>query len=221
MREMTGGEAVYETLLALGERDLESLAERIQRVVHPREPLLGETQGVDPAVLRNRLAVQPVQLPVDEGAVEARVVGDERRVADELQERVHDLGMVELRLAAQEGARQPVHPLGLGRHVAAGVDVAVKGSAGRHEVLDLQARHLHQPVAGERVEARGFRVEDDLPRHTLLLPCFGAARQRPRRINHRKRAKHRKRTSGLRGTASLPCSSVFSGVRASARAVRG
>ena len=53
-----------------------------------RRPSNREAQGVDPLALRQLRAVQAGELPVDEGAVEAGVVGDQWRIADELQERL-------------------------------------------------------------------------------------------------------------------------------------
>jgi len=105
-------------------------------------------------------------------------VGDDRRVADELEEIGVDLLVAELRLAAQEGGRQAVHLLGLGRHVALGVDIDVEAAPGGQIVLDLQARQFHQPVAQVRLEARGFSVEDDLARHGLSIALFGGAFKR-------------------------------------------
>src|SRR4029077_15140997 len=45
-------------LLALDQRDLEALTERIQRVVHARIALLRQAQGVDPAALVQRRAAK-------------------------------------------------------------------------------------------------------------------------------------------------------------------
>jgi hypothetical protein len=130
-------------------------------------------QGVDPAALVQLLAVDDAELVVDEGAVEAGVVGDDRGVGDEIQEGVDHVGMLEARLARQEGRREAVHPLGVDRHVAAGVDVDVETPPRRDEVLDLQAGDFHQPVARGRLEAGGLSVEYDLTRHDLGMPRFG------------------------------------------------
>ncbi len=150
-------------LLALGQRDLEALTERIQRIVHPGEALLRHGQGVDPLAVRQGAPAHRTQLVVDEVAVEPGVVGDQRRVADELQELVADL--LEARLVPEELDGDAVHGLGLGLDVALGVDVAVEAGAGGNEVLELQARQLDQPVAGTRIKAGGLGVEDDLAGH--------------------------------------------------------
>ena len=47
------------------------------------------------------------------------------------------------------------------RHVALGIDVAVKALPRRHTVVDLDAADLDQPVAAQRIEACGFGVEND------------------------------------------------------------
>ena len=70
--------------------------------MHAGKTVLGQGQGVDPAPLGNSLAVAVRQLPVDEAAIEARVVGDERRIADKLQKCLDDVRMLEPGLAAQK-----------------------------------------------------------------------------------------------------------------------
>jgi hypothetical protein len=67
----------------------------------------------------------------------------------------------EQRLAGEELAGQAMHGECFGRHVALGIDVAVKGLAGRHAVEDLDAADLDQPVAAQRIEAGGFGIEND------------------------------------------------------------
>ena len=70
-----------------------------------------------------------LELGVEEAEIEHRVVRDQRRVADEGEELVGDLG--EQRLVLEELGRQAVHREGLGRHVALGIEVAVERRAGR------------------------------------------------------------------------------------------
>ena len=78
---------------------------------------------------------------------------------DEFQELVDHL--VKQRLAGEELGRQAMHVKGLRRHVALGIDVAVKGLPGRHAVEDLDAADLDQPVAAQGIEAGGFGIEND------------------------------------------------------------
>ncbi len=54
-----------------------------------------------------------------------------------------------------------MHREGFGRHVALGIDVPVKGLAGRHAVENLDTADFDQPVAAQRVEAGGFGIEND------------------------------------------------------------
>ena len=82
-----------------------------------------------------------------------------RRVGDEFQELLDHFG--EQRLAGKELAGQAMHGKRFRRHVALGIDVAVKGLPGRHPVVDLDAADLDQPVAAQRVEASGFGIEND------------------------------------------------------------
>src|SRR5947209_16889117 len=54
-----------------------------------------------------------------------------------------------------------MHREGFRRHLALGIEVAVKGLAGWHAIEDLDAADLDQPVAPQRVEAGGFGIEND------------------------------------------------------------
>ena len=74
----------------------------------------------------------------------------------------------EQRLAGQELGRQPVHGKGFRRHVALGIDVAVKGLPGRHPVEDFDAADLDQPIAAQRVEAGGFGIENDFAHRSAV-----------------------------------------------------
>ena len=86
-------------------------------------------------------------------------MNDERRVADELQELLHDFR--EQRLAGEKFAGQAVHGKRFRRHVALGIDVAVKRLPRRHAVEDLDAADFDEPVAAQRIEAGGFGIEND------------------------------------------------------------
>ncbi len=152
-------------LLAFGQRYLEALTQGVERVVHARKALLGQGQAVDPAGDVDQFAAGHFQLAVDEGAVEAGVVGDHRRVADELQEGLTDVGVGELGLVGQELDRHPVHRLGARLDVAFGVDVAMEGAPRGDEVVEFHTGQLDQPVARTEVEPGGLGVEDDLARH--------------------------------------------------------
>ena len=88
---------------------------------------------------------QPPELGVEKADVEGRVVDDERVVGDELEELVGNVG--EQRLVLQERGRQPVHRLGLGRHVALRIDEAMELAPRGDAIDELDAADLDQPVA--------------------------------------------------------------------------
>ena len=69
---------------------------------------------------------------------------DQRRIPEEVEQLFGLVG--EQRLVRQEGVGQTMHHLRLERHVPLGVEIRVIVTAA---------------IAAERVEARGFRVEDD------------------------------------------------------------
>ena len=76
--------------------------------------------------------------------------------------------------------------LGLSRNVALRIDKAMKFAARRNAVEDLDATDFDQPVALLRIEARRFRVENDLAHHEPF----------PRlSISHAKNARKRRRGS--------------------------
>ena len=54
-----------------------------------------------------------------------------------------------------------MHGEGFRRHVALGIEMPMKGLAGRHPVQNLDAADFNQPVAAQRVEAGGFGIEND------------------------------------------------------------
>ncbi len=88
------------------EIDAEALAQLVERIARPGEPALGDVDRVDCARGRDRRAAVAVQLGIEEFEVEARIVDDQRRVADELQELLDDMG--EERLVGKEGVGDAV-----------------------------------------------------------------------------------------------------------------
>src|SRR5690606_31436592 len=99
------------------------------------------------------------ELEIQELHVERSVVGNERRVAEEVEHLVDDL--LEQRLVAQELIAQPMHGEGVRRHLPLGVDVFVKVPASRNMVEKLDAANFNDPVTRQWVEAGGFRIDDD------------------------------------------------------------
>ena len=75
-------------------------------------------------------------------------------------------------LSERKRLREPVHCLGLEGHVALGIEISMEVAAGLDAVEDLDAADLDHAVAAQRVEARGFRIEDDFPHATQIYrPC--------------------------------------------------
>jgi hypothetical protein len=54
-----------------------------------------------------------------------------------------------------------VHGEGFGRHLALGVEMAVKDLSRRHAIENLDAADFDQPIAAQGIEAGGFGIEDD------------------------------------------------------------
>ena len=119
----------------------------------------GQQQRIDQPLARDRRALDPVELGIDEADVERGVVDHQRRVTDELQKFVDDF--VEQRFRCQKFARQAVHRKGFGGHVPFWVDVDVKALPRRHAVENLDAADFHQAVAAKGIKAGRFGVEDD------------------------------------------------------------
>src|SRR5262249_50008413 len=72
-----------------------------------------------------------------------------------------DLG--EQRLVAQELGREPMHAEGLGRHLALGIEIAVKALSAADAIDELDAADLDQPMALVGIEPGRLGIEHDLP----------------------------------------------------------
>ncbi|MCY1559850.1 hypothetical protein D9M68_969260 [compost metagenome] len=88
---------------------------------------------------------------------------DQGRIAQELHQVVDHL--MEFGRVLDLVVGDAVHLDGVRGDQPLGVDEAVEGAPGRQQVLDLDAAHLDQPVAGLGIEAGGFGVEDDFAGH--------------------------------------------------------
>ena len=118
-----------------------------------------QQQRIDQPVARDLRPLDTVELGIDEADIERCVVDHQRRVGDEFEELFDDMG--KQRLVGEEFAGKTVHGEGFRRHVALGIDVPMKGLPRRHAVENLDAADLDQPVAAQRIEARGFGIEND------------------------------------------------------------
>ena len=140
--------------------DVIARAQIVEPIGRPRMPAPSQQQRVDQPVAGNQRFADPLEFGIEEGGIERRIVNDERRLTHESEEIVGDLG--EGRLVLQELSREPVHLEGGRRHVAFGIDVAVKGLAGRDAVEQLDAADFHHPIARQGIEPSGLGVENDL-----------------------------------------------------------
>src|SRR6516165_11121980 len=84
---------------------------------------------------------------------------NKRRVADERDYVLDDLG--EERLVLEDLARQAVDGDSLGRHVALGIDVTMKGLSARNAIDEFDATDLHQSMSLEGIKPRRFGIEHD------------------------------------------------------------
>src|ERR1700732_3777361 len=77
-----------------------------------------------------------------------------------------------------------MHGIGIVRHVAFRIDIAVKPPPRRHVVHQLGCGNLHDPIARMWIETGGFGVDHDFAHATLPLRYRSRALRRhsPRRI---------------------------------------
>ena len=110
-------------------------------------------------------ALQARQLRIQESQIEFGIVNHQRIRADKAQQLIDD-GR-EQRLAGEEFRSDPVDRERILRHVALGIDIAVKFSPGRDVVHQLDAGNLDDAMTLRRVEPRGLGVQHDLAHHRL------------------------------------------------------
>ena len=88
----------------------------------------------------------------------------------------------EQRLVLEKFGRQAVHLERAVRHVALGIEIVVKGVAGRKAVDQFDAADLDQPIALIGIEPGGFGVEHDLahalPSYPIRRPGKAATARR-------------------------------------------
>ena len=88
-------------------------------------------------------------------------MNDDPVLADKVDQFVDDLGKA--LMFRQEFGAETVDRIGLFRHVALGVDVAVKFPPGRDVVHQFEAGHFDDPVPVLRIEAGRLGVDHDFP----------------------------------------------------------
>src|SRR5689334_11844603 len=111
-------------------------------------------------------------------------MGDERRIADEREQVLHDIG--ELAVLCEKLAGEAVHAHNLLRHAALGIDVGVKFAAGALEIDEFDAADFDDAVALARLRvvrksAGGLRIENDLAHGSAanLVRAARPARREP------------------------------------------
>ena len=142
------------------------LAQRIEIDAGAGVLFAGEDDGVDHRV-GEAAAAGLFEFDIEELHVETGIVGDERRLAEKAQHLVGDLG--EARLVGEERIGEAMDAKRLLGHLPLGIEVAMEILAGRDVVDEFDAADLDDTIAGQRIEAGGFGVEDDFSGH--LMPC--------------------------------------------------
>ena len=130
---------------AAGIVDRIARAEIIETVRHAGMLAPRQQQRVHQPFPRNRRPFDALKLGVKEGDIKRRVVDHQRRVADEFQEFLDHIG--EQRFVGEELAGKTMHGIGFSRHFALGIEMPMKGLAGRHAIENLDTADLNQPVA--------------------------------------------------------------------------
>ena len=162
---------------AVLDRNVEALADSIERCGRTGTIFLRQHQRVDEPVFRQRRTAEQFQLVVEEAAVEFRVVRDDGIIAEEFHQAINHVRMLEPLLVAQCLVGDAGDAHGRFRHGPAGVDVDLEFAASRQVVAQFDATDLYDAVARSWIEAGGFGVEDDFPH---VSSCSVAARIRVR-----------------------------------------
>ncbi len=125
--------------------DAVACAERVKAMLRAGVARSGNDQRVDHPRHADRLPAAPLQLVVEEAEIEAGIVRDQRRIADELEQFLDLVG--ESRLIRQENVGQAVDGFCLARHRTIGIEVGVKMTPGFDPAEHLDAADLDHAVA--------------------------------------------------------------------------
>src|SRR5271163_4851670 len=91
--------------------------------------------------------------------------GNRRRAIDKGEKIIDDRR--ERRVVSEKFRREPVHRIGVGRHVTFRIDVTVELPSGRHVMKQLERGDLDDPVPKTRVEPGCFGIDYDFA-HAIL-----------------------------------------------------
>ena len=153
--------------------DAETATERVETRRRARKAAAGDGQRIDRPIRRDRRQADTAQLGIEEAHVEGRIVNDESRIADEVDEILGD-GPEKRLVAKADPPRnqrtrriEQVGPETVNleralRHETFGVDVAMKRVSARQVIFQFERANLDDPVALLRLEAGRFRIKNDL-----------------------------------------------------------
>src|SRR5690606_2174799 len=128
LREQLGIEqrAVQHAVAAI---DPVARAQRVERMLGPRVPPPRERQRVDHPLERYGGLSARAELVIEEAEIELRIVRNERRFAEKLQQVVDVVGKA--LLVGEEGVAEPMDLLGGKRHRTLGIEVGVESASRR------------------------------------------------------------------------------------------
>src|SRR5271163_3408309 len=134
-----------------------------------------DEKRIDDAIAAHRGAADTIQLGIEEGEIEHRIMRNKLRVAKKGDEFVRLLG--EQRLVLEKFARKAVNPKRRFRHVAFRIEVKMERLAGRETMDQLDATDLDKPIALQGIEPGGFGIEHDFA-HVLSGLAANQSRRR-------------------------------------------
>src|ERR1700733_14171771 len=100
-----------------------------------------------------------IELGIEEAEIERRVVNDKRRVRKKSDQVVGLLAKE--RLVLEELFAEAVNREGFGRHAALGIEIDVKGLAGRDAIDQFDATDLDQTMVVQRIETGRFSIKNN------------------------------------------------------------
>src|SRR5690606_32766052 len=142
---------------ASGIVDAVAPAQGVEAVGPGRVAAPGDVERVGGLLAGQFRPAQSLQLGIEKGHVEGRVVYHQRGAVDEGKELVGNGGID--RLVGKELRRQAMDGEGAGRYVALGIDKAVEGPAGGDVIDKLDTADLDDPMPLLRLQAGRFGVE--------------------------------------------------------------
>ncbi len=145
------------------DRDVEALANRIQRGWRTGPVGARQRDSVDESILRYGWPPQPFEFGVQESAVEFGIVRDDRIITEERHQLVDDFRVREPLLVAQEIIGQSGDADRRFAQGAFGIDVDLKFPAGLDVVVEFYTSDFDDAFSVARLESCGFGVECDFP----------------------------------------------------------